>query len=124
MADAPKLKLCPFCGGQPQLLNEEMALCAFVMCLACGAQGDDRSAKRAVFAWNNRADLVPQWMDIKTAPKDGTDILVGFGNGDRPPVVAIWLDGWVRFESATPLGIKPTHWMPLPAPPAKKGGDA
>ena len=73
-----------------------------------------------------RADLVPQWQPIETAPKDGTKILgawpqlrkhkwwtiqpVFFHCGD-------WIHGWDEDED---LALHPTHWMPLPEPPKNR----
>jgi hypothetical protein len=59
------------------------------------------------------------WKTIDSAPKDGTGILAyvdGFGMGQ---FVLFWLDGYWR-EGASLMGLKtqPTHWQPLPAPPA------
>lgn len=64
-----------------------------------------------------------QWLDIESAPKDGTDILLwdgweGYGYG-----VACWSQGWmwsgaaVCDEHSGNGPIDPTHWQPLPAPP-------
>lgn len=67
------------------------------------------------------------WQPIETAPKDGRDILVS-GCSCGPPVrIACWGTGrylgrvkgrewgWVDHPGHT---CDPTHWMPLPAPPA------
>lgn len=57
-----------------------------------------------------------QWQDIATAPKDGRPILV-FG-GRHTTVNMVAADGaWWNLKGAPPSSI-PTHWMPLPAPPA------
>jgi hypothetical protein len=66
-----------------------------------------------------RADLVPQWQDIETAPKDGTFILA-FGNGvaiHNCHYIAEWSegDGWIC--SYSDVDVTPSHWMPLPNPP-------
>lgn len=68
-----------------------------------------------------RADLVPQWLPIETAPKDGTQFLfnapqmdcglsIGEFNAGR---LCSAFDGKVLGDWVTP----PTHWMPLPAAP-------
>ena len=78
------------------------------------------------------------WKPIDTAPKDGTEILVCRAtNADGKPIhveafgifcqVASWWseenDGtgeWIVYMSQPlekPVHFKPTHWMPLPAPP-------
>lgn len=68
------------------------------------------------------------WQLIATAPKDGTDVLVVYGI--RPDVgIAHYsesahleradIDGWLHSEGAIGAWVfKPTHWQPLPAPPA------
>lgn len=65
------------------------------------------------------------WRDISTAPKDGTRILVW-----REPVVpgaayfdvTGWPNNWTGLWPTAYMhyadGHEPTHWMPLPAPPA------
>lgn len=66
-----------------------------------------------------RADLVPQWQPIDTAPKDGTYV-IGLFNGLVAQMK--WSNGsgshcyhWMALGRWTP--IDPTHWMPLPEPP-------
>ena len=70
------------------------------------------------------------WQPISTAPKDGTQILAygpyvwedywksGF---DRTGWAVIYWenDGW-RLANANPYAdyMDPTHWIPLPEPPA------
>lgn len=63
---------------------------------------------------------VPAWQPIETAPKDGHDVLittagygtlvrVGFWDEARDGVWSVW-PGRERMQ--------PTHWRPLPEPPA------
>lgn len=59
------------------------------------------------------------WRTIDSAPKDGTPLLlyVRWG-GKRYRTVGRWNShqrAWLSEIFDTP--IRPTHWMPLPAPP-------
>lgn len=65
------------------------------------------------------------WQPIETAPKDGTPIMLfATAEGFDAPVVTVgwltvsrrWIEG--TFYPNTPTTLIPTHWMPLPAPPA------
>jgi len=57
-----------------------------------------------------------EWQSIDTAPKDGTPILVS--NGDSCAAVYWWPQVWM---GTVHNGMRdPTHWMPLPKPPAKE----
>ncbi len=61
-----------------------------------------------------------EWMDISTAPKDGTKIDLFFSYGRK---VSCWYDEgyWVQRMGANELLILkdlPTHWMPLPSLPS------
>lgn len=74
------------------------------------------------------------WRPIATAPKDGTDVMVGWRHIDSWFVTnAFWMDGegvepddvgWWSYMlsevSRTKLDgcAEPTHWMPLPPAPA------
>ena len=62
--------------------------------------------------------VLSPWQPIETAPKDGTKILitvgdnlvgVGYWDNDTSGLWALWLSSIER--------MRPTHWMPLPAPP-------
>lgn len=67
-----------------------------------------------------------EWKSIKTAPKDGTYILLG-GCKNGPPVqIGHWGAGrynrskkeYERDWAHGPNVVSgPTHWMPLPKPP-------
>lgn len=100
----------------------------------------------------DRAEMLAEqarWRDIATAPKDGTAVL-GYGlhtgspsdaqrgvkAGDhwwaimlwdvwRHLVPAGWGDQslWVFAKDGKPAWSLPTHWQPLPAPPADPGED-
>ena len=79
-----------------------------------------------------------QWMDIETAPKDGTEILAFFEEPDwepslkqccasikHDPVCGNWYLPFMKHvESENPFveDWQPTGWQPLPTPPAAEGG--
>lgn len=63
-----------------------------------------------------------QWQPIETAPKDGTFVLIGFGDsvGEARWVENAWY--WANNDPGDSWGRpvyehEATHWMPLPAPP-------
>ena len=60
------------------------------------------------------------WQPIETAPHDGSRILV---YADYEMFVVRWIDDWwhVNDNKHGPYSLRgpePTHWMPLPEPPA------
>lgn len=67
------------------------------------------------------------WQDISTAPKDGTQILVGIAGVARSVGEAHWwqsdkgIGGWQTWDGEnrrrTVYVESPTHWQPLPEPP-------
>lgn len=70
-----------------------------------------------------------EWQDIASAPKDGTRIMGWWPRaGDNGMCgIAEWIapardycPHWTWDGAWTP-GIEPTHWMPLPDAPARKG---
>ena len=68
-----------------------------------------------------------KWQPIETAPKDGTSILL-FAS-DYPPLSYMGVGQWAFADPDLgfvegwfwPFAIRPTHWMPLPVPPALAG---
>ena len=68
--------------------------------------------------------VLTEWRPIKTAPKDGTEVLgwpaVGRYNMDMPAPMA-WDRGVWRMIAGEGDWMDPTHWMPLPAPPSLIG---
>jgi hypothetical protein len=77
--------------------------------------GDDIEAMIGAEYWT--PEKFDGWQPIETAPKDGTDVLVGFANQNRPSVVVGWFDNWTEYDSMNIIKGTPTHWHPLPAPP-------
>lgn len=66
------------------------------------------------------------WQDISTAPKDGTRILACESD---TVFICSWyrhsatLGHWHNPDDGSPIGqmfdeYNPTHWMPVPSPPA------
>lgn len=96
-----------------------------------------------------QADLAKTWQPIETAPKDGTRVMLWRGfisHGEwSEMIIAEWHDGewlwpdprenpsthgeWTDYDLIDGYGDAsgPTHWMPLPTPPAdlaaKIGGE-
>jgi hypothetical protein len=66
--------------------------------------------------------VMTEWQPIDTAPKDYTYILLWNGNWHW---IGMW-DGnaskWEIDGDQYEEDLKPTHWVPLPAPP-KKGDE-
>ena len=63
-----------------------------------------------------------KWQTIDTAPKDKPVLLWGFFWGDNvfyEPLIGRWWPNNDRWEADATYkyGIRPTHWMPLPAKP-------
>jgi hypothetical protein len=68
-----------------------------------------------------------EWQPIETAPKDGTKVILnGIGesgwNNDNIKEFEIVATGYFKFKLWQTGSIwrwkTPTHWMPLPEPPA------
>jgi len=70
------------------------------------------------------------WQPIETAPKDGTQLLLArrqLLSGELIAVSGSWNSGGAMHMPhwMTPvMGFQPTHWMPLPSPPASPQTDA
>jgi hypothetical protein len=73
------------------------------------------------------------WQPIETAPRDGTHVVVHARLGHNGKVrrsrrgcfvnVAHFEPSWGWLTSPSDYQIKPTHWRPLPAPPALEQGE-
>lgn len=94
--------------------------------------GDLRRARTTLARYRAQAEGDGGWLPIESAPKDGTAILAGRG-GENPwgiPYILAWLDGpkvqagpgWYRTEGRdwSTRALRPTHWRPLPPPPASE----
>jgi hypothetical protein len=77
-----------------------------------------------------------EWRPISTAPKDDVLLLYGtlYGSDDEwllPKGLIRACGYWEKLDEAWALTdttwagpfIKPTHWQPLPPPPASNGGE-
>lgn len=71
-----------------------------------------------------QTDPLAAWQPIETAPTDGTPLLLfARSKNARAPIRIVgWFladIGWIEgcFVPNQPIGIVPTHWMPLPRPP-------
>lgn len=76
---------------------------------------------KAFWAFSDRLSalrVVPEWQDIETAPID-TDIILYGPNWLCAGVGCIGIDGIAYDPSGECLlSPSPTHWQPLPPPPA------
>lgn len=63
----------------------------------------------------------PEWMDISTAPRDGTDIIAYMPQVESECTFVFWKNGFWHLtydgKRLAPHVKELTHWMPLPAPP-------
>ena len=109
-------------------------------CLNGARKTNAKAALRTAVAALARAALapaVPQWMPIEAAPKDGTEVLLSNGTDvsaghwlhleggihERRDLEGRYIDqdedegydGWIDWSGG--MNPKPSHWMPLPAPP-------
>lgn len=73
----------------------------------------------------------PQWKWIGSAPRNGTCVLLWIPaeDGRHAYIASGWYESgvfdnrWYAAPDENPLSPQPTHWMPLPTPPAG-GSDA
>lgn len=60
---------------------------------------------------------IDRWVPANDPP-DTEPVLGVFADGTQMVMALTVLDGWVDAESREELLMSPTHWMPLPPPPA------
>ena len=84
-------------------------------------------AEMAWLVWQARADIARReagaWQPIETAPRDGTWFVAACDDTkwNVLPRIVRFKDKYDRYPISDPgvvWTIAPTHWMPLPAPPA------
>lgn len=89
-------------------------------------------AIRAAFDFIAAMQPAPQWQGIESAPRDGTRMILAKFVGHPAHETALWWavaghwsDKWQNWnDGVEPCGLAgPTHWMPIPTPPAG-GSDA
>lgn len=70
-------------------------------------------------------DAAMEWQPIETAPRDGTPLLLfaRCKTATAPVILVGWHipdAGWIEASFTRPVGVVPTHWMPLPTLPARQ----
>lgn len=77
--------------------------------------------RKRLFALARRGAAM-QWRPIEAAPKDGTPLLLLWPDAAEKMAVMWWdgyCEGWMGYyDGINPGQMPPTHWMPLPPPPA------
>jgi hypothetical protein len=71
--------------------------------------------------WNLRQERAGEWQPIETAPRNEFSDLILFGP-DGVFAGQWWEGGWVNSMQEW-VDLPPTHWRPLPPPPAADSGD-
>ncbi len=111
---------CPFCGNPGEILAAVGEWWGH--CHVCSASSSLwNSQAEAIAAWNRRS--APGWIACsERMPEDGQQTLIAYGTGPGSPFVSEdqyqnAKDRWGVF------GDCPTHWMPLPTPPARSEGE-
>jgi len=112
-----------------EAISKDAKLAEIESCPACGALPCDWSGGANPHAYCEEL-TEGGWQPIKTAPKDGTGIIVIDMAAKEPSAGAgYWADDvWSCVDPAPGEGIDratiqaitwgaPTHWQPLPAPP-------
>lgn len=64
------------------------------------------------------------WQSVKKPPREYEVVLIGRDKGRRCSMPGYWTgEHWLAFViSGTMEFLNPTHWQPLPAPPAAPAG--
>jgi hypothetical protein len=65
-----------------------------------------------------------RWQPIETAPKNATRLILGNAKGLHNRLIKVCTGVWCSYDNKWVSVISertctPTHWMPLPEPPAK-----
>lgn len=115
-----------------------MALADYVLCETCqkklvyDGDGTIRDAFETleigpVYCVEHRRSPPPAveggWREIASAPKDGSTILLCVA-GRSESVAGFFAGKWMQWFATKSDGLpaRPTHWQPLPTPPAGEKG--
>ncbi|GAC1042316.1 Lar family restriction alleviation protein [Rhizobium sp. No.120] len=129
---------CPFCGKEPMFASVTDVIDNFdhgftIWCGECGIDMHDEYRDDVLNRWNTRSPIEAGdggnggggWLDIASAPKDGTYILVAAYYDNKPTVgCAYWPEAnewfwWHDQEySLSENGFEARFWQPLPSPPS------
>lgn len=97
---------------------------------AAMAQADAIRQRPRAEATERAPEQAAGWQPIESAPKDGTHVLVLDAHAPNvPPTTVHWFNGgWhlsvnQRGEFSEYIWGTPSHWMPLPKPPAIQARD-
>lgn len=84
------------------------------------SEGYDKPSYHAQrLAAYREAAALPVWQPIGTAPRDNTPLIGRWGNTvSLIRYIGIGPTGWYSPGAQPTCDVDPTHWMPLPAPPA------
>ena len=117
MTERDELRPCPFCGGEPGMMQQTKVNWA-VMCHVCGAEGGWSNPSDAIALWNRRATVEP--VAVRTdAFRDCIDAVKGaiaFGQQDTnlPPdghwLVEFWEIGR-KLAAPQPAVAAPVAWI-------------
>jgi hypothetical protein len=99
--------------------------------------GEDVSVKENPASEDAYLQPQPTWEPEATAPRDGRDVIVRWGEGDAEGRVVHWKDGrwfngrrwlpggrWAPSDSLMPLTMEPpTHWLKPPVADEPESGE-
>jgi len=69
----------------------------------------------------HRAHPMTEWQPIETAPRDGTRFWAFQASKEAEQYICWWKEDfahWEGWQTVWDDEPEPTHWMPLPDPPA------
>jgi hypothetical protein len=147
--ETERLKACPFCGANPHHGLGKVEYCQLhgdpfqrfsVWCPSGCAKKTAADRERAIASWNARDDAghaagrAGGWLPIESAPRGEWVLCIDFDNDapfdyyagrhvfsgyvDEDGKESYWEAACGQYVTNSP---EPTHWMPLPAPPAIEG---
>jgi hypothetical protein len=117
---APRLQVCPFCGGGAELVQPGLALgyAASVSCLRCKAIVVGYGPEDVAAAWNARQS---GWIPVsERLPSDlSDDVIIALASGAVLTRYFLSQSGeeWLCGDGPAFPTSEVTHWMPTPSHP-------